>query len=178
MFSTSDLFSPCAQSTANGAVEAAGKAQNSANAAQNTANAAQTGAANAQTAANKAQAAADQAHADLDAAQTNLEQQIHEVSSEVEQTVKSFEVRLSEKIGKDELRTYMRYEGGALELGRSDSRYTTQTSDRGFVVLQDGYPMASMEQNTISAPVIDAQRMFTIGDHAIRMGASGHLIFN
>lgn len=181
-----------AQSTANGAADAAGKAQNSANAAQssanaaqssanaaqNTANAAQTGAANAQTAANKAQAAADQAHADLDAAQTNLEQQIHEVYSEVEQTAESFEVRLGEKIGKDELRTYMRYEGGTLELGRSDSRYTTQTSDRGFVVLQDGSPMASMEQNTISAPVINAQRMFTIGDHAIRMGASGHLIFN
>lgn len=122
--------------------------------------------------------AAGIAQENVDQAQTNLEQQISVVYSEVEQTERKFEVELGKKVGKDEISTYMRYEDGVLELGRSGSRYTTQTSDRGFVVLQDGSPMASMEQNTISAPVINAQRMFTIGDHAIRMGASGHLIFN
>lgn len=122
--------------------------------------------------------AAGIAQENIDQAQINLEQQISVVYSEVEQTERKFEVELGKKVGKDEISTYMRYEDGVLELGRSGSRYTTQTSDRGFVVLQDGSPMASMEQNTISAPVINAQRMFTIGDHAIRMGASGHLIFN
>lgn len=108
-----------------------------------------------------------------------LEKQIGTTASEFNQRADGFEASIT-KLQRDgeELRTYMRYEDGVLELGRSGSRYTTQTSDRGFVVLQDGSPMASMEQNTISAPVIDAQRMFTIGDHAIRMGASGHLIFN
>ena len=70
----------------------------------------------------------------------------------------------------------MRYGEGVLELGRSDSRYTTQTSDRGFYVLQDGAEMASIEQNTMTAPVVNAQRMFSIGDHGMRLSASGALI--
>ena len=65
-----------------------------------------------------------------------------------------------------------------LELGRSDSDYVAQMSDKGFEVLQEGAVMASMKQNTMTAPVIEAQRMFTIGEHSIRLGASGHLIFN
>lgn len=117
----------------------------------------------------------------LDATETvqeNLEGQIDVVWSEVEQTVNHFEVELGQKVGKDELTTYMRYENGELELGRSGSRYTTQTSDNGFKVLQDGVTMTSIMQNTVSAPIINAQRMFTIGEHNIRLGTSGHLIFN
>lgn len=108
-----------------------------------------------------------------------LENQINTSYSELEQRADSFEASINTLTAQgEELRTYMRYGNGVLELGRSDSRYTTQTSDRGFVVLQDGVEMASMEQNTISAPVINAQRMFTIGEHGIRLGASGHLIIN
>lgn len=115
----------------------------------------------------------------IDETTFDLERRISASHSHLEQRADGFEADIRTLTARgDELRTYMRYEGGTLELGRSDSRYTTQTSDRGFVVLQDGSPMASMEQNIISAPVINAQRMFTIGDHVIRMGASGHLIFN
>ena len=126
-----------------------------------------------------AQSTADKAQENVDKAQADLNDQIDVAFSEIEQTAGRFEVSLSEKVGKSELRTYMRYEDGILELGRSDSRYTTRTSDSGFEVLQDNAVMASMVQNTVSAPVVNAQRMFTIGDsRTIRLGASGHLIFN
>lgn len=120
----------------------------------------------------------EKAQKTADDAKSDLEEQINVISSQVTQTAESFSVELNKKIGKEEIKTYMRYENELLELGKEGSRYTTQTSNKGFVVLQDNMPMASMEQNTISAPIINAQRMFTIGEHAIRLGASGHLIFN
>lgn len=108
-----------------------------------------------------------------------LETQINTSYSELEQRADGFEASINTLTAQgEELRTYMRYGDGVLELGRSDSRYTAETSNSGFKVLQDGVEMASMEQNTISAPVINAQRMFTIGEHGIRLGASGHLIIN
>ena len=167
-----------AQTTANSATTAAGNAQTSANNAHTAANNAQTAANNAQNAANNAQNTADAAQENIDEAQASFDQQISVVWSEVNQTAEKFEVELGKKVNSDELRTYMRYEDGTLELGKSGGRYTTRTSDNGFVVLQDGNAMASMEQNTVSAPVINAQRMFAIGDHSIRLGASGHLIIN
>lgn len=112
----------------------------------------------------------------------DLEEKIDTVSNrytELEQRADGFELSINELLTDGtERKNYMRYDNGVLELGKSDSRYTTQTSDKGFVVLQDSMPMASMERNTVSAPVINAQRMFTIGEHSIRLGASGHLIFN
>lgn len=108
-----------------------------------------------------------------------IENQITETTSTLEQRADEFEVSISKLTANDEeLRTYVRYKDGILELGRSQSRYTTQTSDNGFVVLQDGVPMTSMEQNTISAPVIRARRMYAIGEHSIYAGSTGHLIFN
>lgn len=154
-------------------------AQSAANSASTAALNASNAASKAQTSANNAQSTADKAQANVDKAQADLNDQINVVFSEIEQTAERFEVSLNEKVGKTELRTYMRYEDGTLELGRSGSRYTTRTSDSGFEVLQDNAVMASMVQNTVSAPVVNAQRMFTIGDsRTIRLGASGHLIFN
>lgn len=107
-----------------------------------------------------------------------LETQISSSFSEVTQTVNELRVEMVQNraADKDEMRTYIRYADGRVELGRSDSRYVSQTSDSGFVVLQDGSPMASIVQNTISAPVIEANRMFAIGGFALRLGANGHLI--
>lgn len=96
--------------------------------------------------------------------------------SVVNQRADKIEIALGEKIGNDELRTYIRYEDGVVEMGASDSRYTTQTSDRGFTVLRDGEEMASMEQNTIHAPVLEAQRQFLLGNFSMKIGANGHLI--
>ena len=110
--------------------------------------------------------------------ESGLEAMIEGSVSELNQRTDSLEFAVSKKVDGDELRTYMRYEDGTLELGRSDSRYTTRTSDNGFSVLQDGEVMASMEQNTVSAPVINARRKFTLGEHSIYVGATGHLIFN
>lgn len=107
-----------------------------------------------------------------------LETQISSSFSEVTQTVDELRVEMGQNraADKEEIRTYLRYADGRVELGRSDSRYVSQTSDNGFVVLQDGSPMASIVQNTISAPVIEANRMFAIGDFVLRLGANGHLI--
>ena len=115
---------------------------------------------------------------DIDAAQDDLEEKINGTYSELTQTIDGLEFAVKNKIDADELQTYMRYKDGTLELGRKNSRYNTQTSDTGFVVLQDGVPMTSMEQNRVSAPVINARRMFSIGDYSIFTGATGHLIFN
>lgn len=111
-------------------------------------------------------------------AETGLEEKINGSFSELTQRTDSLELSIAKKVDGDVLRTYMRYEDGTLELGRSDSRYTAQTSDVGFVVLQDGVPMTMMEQNTVSAPVVNARRMYSIGDHSIYVGSTGHLIFN
>lgn len=111
-------------------------------------------------------------------ASAGAEAQISAVYSELVQRGDSLELAISKKQDAAELRTWMRYGDGTLELGRSDSRYTSQISDSGFVVRQDGDVMASMVQNTVSAPVFNAQRMYAIGEHAIRLGAAGHLIFN
>ena len=115
---------------------------------------------------------------DIDAAQDDLEEKINGTYSELTQTIDGLEFAVKNKVDADELQTYMRYKDGTLELGRKNSRYNTQTSDTGFVVLQDGVPMTSMEQNRVSAPVINARRMFSIGDYSIFTGATGHLIFN
>ncbi|MBO5941144.1 MAG: hypothetical protein J6R18_08125, partial [Kiritimatiellae bacterium] len=118
----------------------------------------------------------ESAHNAADDAKTSADHQFQVVYSELEQTTTKYEIELGKKVGKDELTTYMRYEDGTLELGRSDSRYTTQTSDNGFKVLQDGSEMASIEQNTVTAPVINAQRMFSVGNHGVRLSANGALI--
>lgn len=110
---------------------------------------------------------------------SELENKISSSYSELEQRADGFELSIDNLIADGtELKTYLRYGDGVLELGRSDSDYVAQMSDKGFEVLQEGAVMASMKQNTMTAPVIEAQRMFTIGEHSIRLGASGHLIFN
>ena len=69
------------------------------------------------------------------------------------------------------------YEDGIVEIGNSASRYTTQTSDSGFTVLQDGVEMTSMVKNTVSAPVIEAKRQFQVGKYVLRAGTDGGLLF-
>lgn len=108
----------------------------------------------------------------------DVEKQIGGSFSEVSQRMDAFEVVLAEKVGREEQSAYLRYEKGVLELGRSEGRYTARTSDSGFVVCQDGEPMTTIVRNTVSAPVLEAQRMLEIGGHTVRLGASGHLIFN
>lgn len=105
-----------------------------------------------------------------------LETKISANFSEVSQTVDELKVEMGKKTDKEELSTYLRYADGTLELGRSGSRYVSQTSDNGFMVLQDGDVMASIVQNTISAPVIEANRMLAIGGFVLKLGANGHLI--
>lgn len=108
-----------------------------------------------------------------------LETQISSSFSEVTQTVDELRVVMEQNraADKSELRTYIRYADGTVEIGRSDSRYTTQTSDAGFVVVQDGEAMASMVRNTVSAPVVEARRQFVLGEYAIRIGADGGILF-
>ena len=96
----------------------------------------------------------------------------------LEQTSESFELSLSKKVGEDELRQYLRYEDGTVEMGSSDSRYKLQASNTGVVILQDGNVMTRMEQNTVAAPVFEAGRMLKIGEHTAKVSASGALIFN
>lgn len=106
----------------------------------------------------------------------DLETQISANFSEVTQTVNELRVEMGRKTDNDDLRTYLRYADGTVELGRSGSRYVSKTSDNGFMVLQDGDVMASIVQNAISAPVIQANRMFAIGGFSLKLGANGHLI--
>ena len=129
---------------------------------------------------------ADQIVSMVGKVQTNLDElgaetggQINSVYSELSQRADSIEAEIVKKVDSEEQRVYIRYDdSGVLELGKSDSRYKTQTSDNGFVILFDGNEMTSMVQNTVSAPVVNARRMFSIGDYNIRIGSSGHLIFN
>lgn len=111
-------------------------------------------------------------------ARDDLENKLSGTYSELTQTVDSLEFAVKNKVDADELQAYMRYSDGTLELGKKGSRYTTQTSENGFVVLQDGEVMTSMKQNTVSAPVVEARRMLTIGGYSVFTGATGHLIFN
>ena len=108
-----------------------------------------------------------------------LETQISSSFSEVTQTVDELRVVMEQNraADKSELRTYLRYADGTLELGRGGSRYVARTSDNGFVVLQDGAEMAAMVQNTVSAPVVEARRQFVLGEYAIRIGADGGILF-
>jgi len=96
--------------------------------------------------------------------------------SELTQRADSMELEMVKKVDGEALRTYIRYEDGAVELGSSESRYTTRTSDGGFAVLQDGAVMTSMVHNAVSAPVIQARRQFALGGFSLRLGANGHLI--
>lgn len=100
------------------------------------------------------------------------------VASQLEQTADAFELSLSQKVGEDTLRQYLRYEDGTVEMGSSESRYKLQASNTGVVILQDGNPMTRMEQNTVAAPVFEAGRMLKIGDHTAKVSASGALVFN
>lgn len=115
---------------------------------------------------------------DIAGVESELETKISGSVSELTLLTDELKVAMSQKVDSEELRTYMRYKDGTLELGRSDSRYTTRTSSNGFIVLQDGVPMTMMEQNTVSAPVVNARRMFTLGNHGAHLSATGHLIFN
>jgi len=97
--------------------------------------------------------------------------------SSITQRADALEVSLEQKVDGEEMRSYIRYEDGVVEIGKSDSRYTTRTSDSGFVVLQDGAEMTSMVKNTVSAPVMEARRQFQIGKFVIRTGNDGGLLF-
>lgn len=99
-------------------------------------------------------------------------------AARIEQTNEAIELSLSQKVGEDTLRQYLRYEDGMVEMGSSESRYKLQASDTGVVILQDGNPMTRMEQNTVAAPVFEAGRMLKIGNHTAKVSASGALIFN
>lgn len=100
------------------------------------------------------------------------------VASQLEQTAEALEISLSKKVGEDTLKQYLRYEDGTVEMGSSESRYKLQANNTGVTILQDGQPMTRMEQNTVAAPVIDAERMVKIGTHTIKTSASGALVFN
>lgn len=109
----------------------------------------------------------------------SADEKITAVYTEVSVRQDAFDVQIQRKVDAEELQVYMRYgASGVLELGRSDSRYVSQTSDSGFVVLQDGQPMTSIVRNTVSAPVVEARRMFTLGNYSIRLGSGGGIIFN
>jgi len=105
-------------------------------------------------------------------------QDVVDISSRFEQTAEAFELELSKKIGGDELRQYLRYEDGTVELGSNNSRYKLQANNEGVVIFQDDNVMTRMVQNTVAAPVFEAGRMLKIGEHTIKTSASGALIFN
>lgn len=103
---------------------------------------------------------------------------VAEVSSRLEQTAEAFELELSRKVNGEDLKQYLRYEDGTVEMGSSESRYKLQASNTGVVILQDGTAMTRMEQNTVAAPVFDVGRMLKMGDHTVKVSASGALVFN
>lgn len=103
---------------------------------------------------------------------------ISTLSSRFEQTTEAFELSLSEKVGEDTLKQYLRYEDGTVEMGSSESRYKLQANNTGVTILQDGQVMTRMQQNTVAAPVIEAERMLKIGTHTAKVSASGALVFN
>lgn len=105
-----------------------------------------------------------------------LKESIASAYSQLTQRADSVELEMGRKIDGEELRSYIRYENGNVELGSSDSRYITRTSDSGFAVLQDGAVMAEMVRNSISAPVLSAQRQLALGNFSLRLGANGHLL--
>ena len=110
---------------------------------------------------------------EVDAATSEFDSSI----STFTQRADGFELALEKKVDGDSLRTYIRYDDGVVEIGRSDSLYTTQTSNTGFAILQDGVEMTSIKKNTVEAPVIKAKRQIQIGEHVIRKGNGGELIF-
>lgn len=111
-------------------------------------------------------------------------EQFNETTGEIDTSITAItqradeiELSMEKKVDGETLRTYIRYEDGIVEIGNSASRYTTQTSDSGFMVLQDGVEMTSMVKNTVSAPVLEARRQFQIGKYVLRSGADGGLLF-
>ena len=102
--------------------------------------------------------------------------EMEESISRIVQRADSIEATLTEKVDGEELRSYIRYEDGAVEIGSSGSRYAARTSDTGFTVLQDGAVMTSMVKNTVSAPVLEARRQFQLGRFSIRAGNDGGLL--
>lgn len=113
---------------------------------------------------------------EMENAADEMDAKLVQYQSEFTQRMDGFELSVERMVDGDELRTYLRYQDGRVEIGRSDSRYTTETSDAGFVVLQDGVEMTSMEKNTVAAPVIEAKRQFQTGNFIIRAGADGGLL--
>lgn len=109
---------------------------------------------------------------------TEVNANIATVESRFEQTSESFTLELNKKVGDADLRKYLRYEDGTVELGSSDSRYVLRANDTGVSILQDGEVMTRMEQNTVAAPVFEAGRMLKIGEHIAKISASGALVFN
>lgn len=111
-------------------------------------------------------------------------EQFNETTGEIDTSITAItqradeiELSMEKKVDGETLRTYIRYENGIVEIGNSASRYTTQTSDSGFMVLQDGVEMTSMVKNTVSAPVLEARRQFQIGKYVLRSGVDGGLLF-
>ena len=102
---------------------------------------------------------------------------IESTISNIVQRADEIELSIEKKVDEETLRGYIRYDGSVVEIGKTDSRYMTQTSDTGFVILQDGSVMTSMVKNTVSAPVMEAKRQFQIGKHVIKMGSGGELLF-
>ena len=113
---------------------------------------------------------------EMENAADEMDAKLVQYQSEFTQRMDGFELSVERMVDGDELRTYLRYQDGRVEIGRSDSRYTTETSDAGFVVLQDGVEMTSMVKNTMAAPVIEAKRQFQTGSFIIRAGADGGLL--
>lgn len=113
---------------------------------------------------------------EMENAADEMDAKLAQYQSEFTQRMDGFELSVERMVDGDELRTYLRYQDGRVEIGRSDSRYTTETSDAGFVVLQDGVEMTSMVKNTMAAPVIEAKRQFQTGSFIIRAGADGGLL--
>ena len=103
---------------------------------------------------------------------------LNEVASRFEQTTESFEFQLTQKVGQEDLRHYLRYDDGTVEMGSSESRYKLKTNDSGVYILQDNEVMTRMEKNTVSAPVFEVRRMLKMGEHIAKVSASGALVFN
>lgn len=100
------------------------------------------------------------------------------LSTQLEQTYERFQLEINSKVGTEDLRYYLRYQSGTVELGSSGSRYKLQASDTGVVILQDNDVMTRMEQNTVAAPVFSVGRMLHFAPHELKVSASGVLMFN
>lgn len=113
-------------------------------------------------------------------AKGEVDQMIQQLNSSLEQTSEDFTFRLTETKGqlqegidqnsddlsdyKTQIETYMRFSADGLELGKSDSPFTTQLDNEGLYFSQDGTKIAYVNNNKLYITNAEVLDRFTVGN--------------